>query len=127
MRELSETSGKFAEKVSDVVKELSASVEDTAKQFSGSAKALDESQKVMEGLIIGFEDLSEQFNSLYSNIETQNQNVHQIDQIFTELNQKVADMQASSAANQNAVDGIVVAMADYKETVSKVVENTQTI
>lgn len=127
MRELSETSGKFAEKVSDVVKELSASVEDTAKQFSGSAKALDESQKVMEGLIIGFEDLSEQFNSLYSNIETQNQNVHQIDQIFTELNQKVADMQASSATNQNAVDGIVVAMADYKETVSKVVENTQTI
>ena len=127
MRELSETSGKFAEKVSDVVKELSASVENTTKQFAGSSKVLDESQKVMEGLIIGFEDLSEQFNSLYSNIESQNQNVHQIDQIFTELNHKVADMQTSSAANQEAVDGIVIAMEDYKETVSKVVENTQTI
>jgi len=127
MRELSETSGKFAEKVADVVKELSASVEDTTKQFAGSSKALEESQKVMDGLITGFEDLSVQFASLYSNIENQNQNVQQIDQIFTELNYKVADMQASSAANQNAVDGIVAAMAEYKETVSKVVENTQSI
>ncbi len=127
MRDLSENSSKFSGQVEEVLKELMARVEETSERVDGSEEALNRSKKTMGELSDSFERLAQQFNALYENIEQQNSNVSQIDYIFETLNQRVADMQSSSHTNRNAVEAIVDAMTDYKESVGKIVENTQSI
>lgn len=127
MRELSESSGNFSTQVSDAVKVLQERVETTSESFSGSEEALIQSEQVMSELVGSFEHLSNQFSSLYGNIERQNSNVSQIDSIFGELSRRVSDMHDSSLANQNAVETIVEAMEVYRVNVSRIVENTQSI
>ena len=127
MRELSESSGGFATKVEDVVKDLRKRVAITSEKFNGSEEAMAESQKTMSGLVDSFDKLNRQFEELYGNIECQNQNINQIDYIFDELDHRVADMHNSSVENKNAVDAIADAMNDYRENIDKVVKNTQSI
>lgn len=127
MRDLSENSSKFSGQVEEVLKELMLRVEETSQRVDGSEEALNRSNKTMGELSSSFERLAQEFNALYENIEQQNSNVSQIDYIFETLNQRVADMQSSSHTNRNAVEAIVEAMADYKENVGKIVENTQSI
>lgn len=127
MRELSETSGGFAEQVSDVVKELRERVEMTSEKFAGSEAALVQSQEKMEDLVESFGRLNKQFESLYSNIESQNRNINQIDYIFDELNHRVEDMHNSSLENQQSVNSITDAMETYRGNIDKVVKNTQSI
>ena len=127
MRELSESSGGFATKVEDVVKDLSKKVNITSEKFSGSEEAFAQSKKTMAGLVESFEKLNKQFEELYGNIEAQNRNINQIDYIFDELDHRVADMHNSSVENKNAVDAIADAMNGYRENIDKVVKNTQSI
>lgn len=127
MRELSESSGGFATKVEEVVKDLSKRVTITSEKFSGSEEALAQSKRTMSGLVESFNKLSKQFEELYGNIECQNQNIHQIDYIFDELDHRVSDMHNSSVENKNAVDAIAEAMNDYRVNIDKVVKNTQSI
>ena len=127
MRELSESSNDFSTQVSEVVKGLLERVEETSARFEESEEALDESEKSMSELSGSMDGLHHQFERLYSNIESQNANINQINYIFDELNQKVADMHGNSIANQNAVADIVDAMKDYRESVEKIVENTQSV
>ena len=127
MRELSESSTNFSNRVADVVKELLERVETTSTRISGSEIALEKSQNAMSELVGSFEKLNQQFGMLYGNIEQQNMNVNQIDYIFEELNQRVSEMHNSSMANQNAVESIVRAMEVYRGNVGKIVKNTQTI
>lgn len=127
MRELSESSGGFATKVEDVVKDLSKKVNITSEKFSGSEEAFAQSKKTMAGLVESFDKLNKQFEELYGNIESQNRNINQIDYIFDELDHRVADMHNSSVENKNAVDAIADAMNGYRENIDKVVKNTQSV
>ena len=127
MRELSESSGGFATKVEDVVKDLSKKVNITSEKFSGSEEAFAQSKKTMAGLVESFDKLNKQFEELYGNIEAQNRNINQIDYIFDELDHRVADMHNSSVENKNAVDAIADAMNGYRENIDKVVKNTQSV
>lgn len=127
MRELSESSGGFATQVEDVVKGLKQRVEMTSEKFAGSEAALVQSRKTMTELVGSFDKLNEQFVSVYSNIEAQNYNVHQMNYIFEELSHRASDMHNSSLENQSAVNSIAQAMEDYRVNVDKVVENTQSI
>ena len=127
MRALSETSTVFSGKVSESVKQLLTKVGQTSEQFAGSEQALAESRRTMEELVAGFEQLSEKFEDLYTNIESQNDNVNQVGHIFTNLNCRVAGMSERVQDNQKAVDNIVGAMAEYKDSVGRIVENTQSI
>lgn len=125
MRELSESSGGFATKVEDVVKDLRKRVSITSEKFNGSEQAFAESKKSMAGLVDSFGKLNKQFEDLYANIENQNRNINQIDYIFDELEHRVSDMNNSSVENKNAVDAIVNAMNDYRDNIDKVIKNTQ--
>ena len=127
MRELSESSGGFATKVEDVVKDLSKRVTITSEKFTGSEEALAESKRTMAGLVESFDKLNKQFEELYGNIEAQNRNINQIDYIFDELDHRVSDMHNSSVENKNAVDAIADAMNGYRENIDKVVKNTQSV
>lgn len=127
MRELSESSGGFATKVEEVVKDLSKRVNITSEKFTNSEEALVQSKQTMAGLVESFDKLNKQFEELYGNIENQNRNINQIDYIFDELDHRVSDMHNSSVENKNAVEKIADAMNGYRENIDKVVKNTQSI
>lgn len=127
MRELSESSNDFSAQVSEVVTGLLERVEETSERFTSSEDALAESEKTMEELVGSMGGLHQQFERLYENIERQNANVNQINFIFDDLNCKVAEMHGNSLANQDAVEDIVNAMTTYRESVEKIVENTQSV
>ena len=110
-----------------MVKDLKQRVEMPSEKFAGSEDALDRSKQTMTELVQSFDKLSTQFESLYSNMEYQNQNINQIDYIFDDLNHRVTDMHNSSLENQDAVAAIALAMDDYRENIDKVVKNTQGI
>lgn len=125
MRELSESSAKFSDMVTDVVKELLKRVEKTSMRFSDSEAAMKESEKTMAELTGSFERLSKQFGILYDNIEKQNHSVNCIDDIFGTFNQRVLEMHDSSVTNQQAVAKIVETMNEYRNNVLEMVDNTQ--
>lgn len=125
MRDLSNNSNVFSERVGEVIRELVLQVEETAGQFTESTEALRQSETTMQELNDSFQKLNNQFSSLYENIEMQNRNVNQVDTIFGDLRIKVSEMHKYSAENQNAVDSIVDAMNIYKENMDHVIEGTK--
>ncbi|MBQ4283752.1 MAG: hypothetical protein IJB96_07495 [Lachnospira sp.] len=125
MRKLSVTSTQFSEKVTEVVGELREQVAMTSEQLIESRQALDQSDATMKALQNNFENLTEQFGSLYENIEEQNCNVMEVDSIFRELNSRVGEMSRFSVDNQKSVAGIVEAMDAYKVNIGRVIENTR--
>jgi len=127
MRQLSNNSNIFSEQVSEVVKGLVTEVGETAKQFTDSTQALEESKTTMRELQESFKRLNQQFGSLYSNIETQNSNVSQVGAIFDNLRARVAEMQKYSEDNQESVEAIVEAMEGYKININKVIDNTKNV
>lgn len=125
MRQLSNNSNVFSEQVSEVVKGLMSEVGETAQQFRDSTKALAESKASMDELQESFERLTKQFDALYGNIATQNNNVNEVGNIFHDLRRRVAEMQSYSADNQKSVGAIIDAMDLYKENIEKVIESTK--
>ena len=79
----------------------------------------------LEELQSGFDHLTHQFDSLYSNIEEQNGNVSRVESIFEELKDKVTDMSAHSEENQASVEAISEAMGVYKENMNQVIDDTR--
>ncbi len=127
MRELSETSGGFANQVADVVDVLRERVKMTSEKFGGSEEALTASRQTMKELVESFDKLNTQFEALYGNIEGQNYIVGEMDSIFEELSNKAEDMHSSSVENQKSVSSIAEAMDEYRVNIDKVVKNTQSI
>lgn len=125
MRELSNNSNVFSEQVSDVVKQILVQVGKTAEQFQGSTQALEQSETTMNELQESFMRLTQEFDSLYGNIEAQNSNVNQVNTIFSDLKGRIMEMRQYSADNQEAVESIVEAMELYKVNISHVIENTR--
>ena len=125
MRELSENSNVLSDQVAELAKELSVKVEKTSEQFAESTVAMQQSDSMMAELQESFIRLTEQFSTLYSNIEEQNRNVHHVDEIFETLNIKVQDMQNFSVENQGAVEAIVKAMDSYRSNISRVIAQTR--
>ncbi len=127
MRELSSGSDMFSKQVADVVAEMMERVETTAQQFEDSKEAIVQSETTMKELQDSFEKLTQQFISLYSNIEEQNYKVTQVDAIFGDLKNSVSEMHQYSAENQSAVHGIMQAMDIYKGNITRVIDNTKIV
>lgn len=127
MRELSENSNVLSDQVAELAKDLAVEVEKTSQQFKDSTAAMEQSESMMSELQESFVRLTEQFDSLYTNIEEQNQNIRHVDSIFDMLSGKVHDMHGFSMENQNAVKAIVEAMNLYKNNISEVIEQTKNV
>ena len=127
MRSLSESSAGFSDRVSDVVNDLLKKVDDASGNVEESKAAFLQTKNVMNGLVESFNRLNSQFDEIYENIEGQNMNVNQIDHVFTDLENKVADMYGSSITNQKAVEGIADAMLEFSGNVERIVNNTQSV
>lgn len=125
MKELSENSERFSDRVSEVVAHLLNQVERISEQFGGSTAALKRSENTMTEFQESFAELTKQFETLYDNIGEQTRSVQEVDVIFEQLKDKVAEMRNSSIENQSTVEDIVKAMDEYREDIGKVIVNTR--
>lgn len=125
VQELAVDSNKCSVQVADVVKAMQEQIQKTTLQLGESEEAINSSRDALEGLQGGFDNLTQQFGSLYSNIEEQNNNVNEVESIFRELKEKIADMSAHSGENQVSVEAIAEAMGVYKESMNQVIDDTK--
>ncbi len=125
MKDLSENSDRFAERVSEVVSQLLIQVEEISESFDSSTRAINHSEKTMEELQESFAQLNHRFDALYDNIEQQSAGVTQVSDIFAQLKTDVEAMKESSAENRNTVESIAFAMDKYRENIDRVVQNTR--
>lgn len=127
VQELAVDSNKCSAQVADVVNAMQDQVQKTTMQLGESMEAINNSLEALEGLKGGFDNLTQQFGSLYSNIEEQNSNVSQVDAIFRELKDRITDMSSHSEENQASVQAIAEAMGVYKESMNEVIDDTKHI
>ena len=125
MKELSENSDRFSDRVSEVVGQLLLQVETISEQFGGSNVALERSAATMVDLQNNFYDLNQRFESLYDTIGEQTACVAKVDEIFVQLKSKVNEMKHSSSDNNTIVEQIIRVMDDYRASIDKVIENTK--
>lgn len=125
VQELAVDSNRCSVQVADVVNAMQEQIQKTTLQLGESVEAIDASRDALEGLEGGFDHLTQQFGSLYSNIEEQNSNVNQVESIFRELKDKIADMSAHSEENQVSVEAIAEAMGVYQESMNQVIDDTR--
>ncbi len=125
MKELSDSSDRFADRVADVVTQLLMQVDETEEEFEGSTRAISKTAETMGELQESFTRLTEQFDALYANIAEQTDSVNQVDTIFNELNSRIAEMNIYSRRNNSSVEEIVHSMDEYRENIGKVIANTK--
>ena len=97
----------------------------TTEQMDDSAAAIENSIDSLSGLQDSFDGLTKKFASLYKNIEEQNHNINDVNEIFEQLKDKVAEMSSHSEENQASVDSITQNMMDYRENVKAVIADTR--
>lgn len=127
VQELAVDSNKCSEQVASVVSSMQIQIQKTTNELSDSEQAIRNTFDTLSGLQSGFDQLTKQFDSLYQNIEAQNNNVSQVDSIFGELKGKITQMSTHSEENQGAVDAITQAMELYKDNMQLVIDDTKHI
>lgn len=127
VQDLAEDSSDCSVQVVSVVNNMQQRIEETTKQLTDSTNAINHSIESLQGFQEGFDQLTLQFNSLYQNIEEQNENVHQMDTIFNDLKGKISDMTISSETNQHSVDSMNEVIHVYKENIDMVINDNKLI
>ncbi|MBQ3514222.1 MAG: hypothetical protein IJA32_10590 [Lachnospiraceae bacterium] len=125
IQNLAVDSNECSAQVIEVVGNMKNQIEETTVQLNESVHAINASLESMGDLAKGFEVLMNQFGSLYENIEKQNVNVSNVDHMFEDLKDKIAQMSSSSKENQNVVESIIDAMDAYKEHMNLIVEDSK--
>ena len=116
-----------ANEVAEVVASMKVQIADTSKQLVESISALDISLGSLENLSDGFEVMGNQFQELYSNIESQNTGIREVNNIFAGLRSKVDEMSSYSEENQMSVQAIAEAMHVYTEQLSQVIDDSKNL
>ncbi|MBQ7944387.1 MAG: hypothetical protein IJ326_10035 [Lachnospiraceae bacterium] len=124
VQELAVDSNACSGRVSDIASQMQAQVQETTAQFEESTEALNHSLETLGELQKGFKQLTEDFGSLYGNIEAQNKNVTSVDAIFEDLKDKVTDMTAFSEENQSVVDSITDVIRIYQDNMAKIIDDS---
>ena len=127
MRELSESSNAFSEKVAEIIEQLSKKVEETTKSFAYSNEVIARSENYLRELSVSFDELNEQFEQLYGTIGNQSDSVAAVDSIFRALEAKVQAMRSACHANEDSVEEISETMDVYKESIQQVILQTKSV
>ena len=125
VQDLAVDSNKCSEEVVKVVAKMQKQIQQTTEQMDGSAAAIENSIGSLTGLQDSFDSLTKQFASLYKNIEEQNHNINDVNEIFEQLKDKVAEMSSHSEENQASVESITQNMMEYRENVKAVITDTR--
>lgn len=127
VQDLAVDSNRCSDQVVAIVEQMKEQIARTASELRDSVEAIEESVEALEGLEAGNAGLTIQFDTLYENIEEQNQNIKGIDSIFGNLRDRVLEMGAYAEENQAMVDSIATATKSYCHYVNDIVEDTKHI
>lgn len=127
VQDLAVESDRCSKQVGTIVQEMIQQIEVTTTHLTDSEKVIYDSQTTLAGLENGFGDVIEQFETLYQNIEEQNNNISEVDVLFESLKNKVSDMNSCSERNCQAVDTIAEAIDAYKTNMDMVIQDTKQI
>lgn len=127
VKALAVDSSKCANEVAIVVATIQDQINKTSAQLVDSTESIDISLETLDSLQGAFGQLNEQFGSLHSNIEVQNNNIDQVNVIFSELKEKISVMSNYSEENQAAVQSITDTIEAYKGDIEIVIDDTQQI
>lgn len=125
VQSLAVDSTECANEVAAVVASMKVQIADTSAQLLESISALDISLGSLENLSDGFEVMGNQFHELYSNIESQNTGIREVNDIFAGLRSKIDEMSSYSEENQMSVQAIAEAMHVYTEQLSQVIDDSK--
>ena len=127
VQELAVDSTKCSAQVVGVVDQMQRQIQETMRQLTDSGVAIDASLDALKGLQGGFDNLNDQFDSLYQNIEAQNSNIGQVNSIFEHLKNDIMEMSQFSEDNKGTVEDIAEAMKVYKENMDGMIEDTKDV
>lgn len=127
VQELAVSSAECAGKVALVVDSMKEQLRQTSVKLSGTTDSVDSSIGLLSNLHTGFDSLSAQFSSLYTEIEAQNTNINDINHIFADLQSKVTDMSTYSEENQMSVQAIIEAMNTYRDNITFMIDDTKQV
>lgn len=124
VRDLAVDSTACSSQVAGVVEEMQLQIQDTTRQLAENDSIIETSLDALAGLQNGFEHLTEQFASLYQNIESQNSNVSEVNAIFEQLRGKIDDVSHYTENNEGTVEAITEAIQVYREGVEMIVDDS---
>lgn len=127
VRDLAVDSTECSGQVANVVSQMQIQIEETTNQLSENDRIIESSLAALKDLQNGFEQLTTQFDSLYQNIESQNNNVSEVDTIFEELRNKIEEVSQCTQQNQSSVESISEAIVVYKDGVEKIVDDSRRV
>ena len=113
VQDLAKDSTECAEEVFEVVENMTALINKTSSQLVENKEALNTSVN--------------NFESLYSNIETQNEDAKIINKMLEDLKLQINNMSDSSLNNQQAVSSITDTMHVYEQNINSIINETQQI
>ncbi len=127
VRDLAVDSTECSGQVAGVVEQMQLQIEETTRQLAENDQVIETSLVALKDLQSGFEQLNEQFASLYLNIESQNKNVSEVETIFELLRDKIDEVSYRTERNQTSVESISEAILVYKDGVEKIVEDARRV
>ncbi len=125
VQDLAVDSNACSGEVASVVTQMQEQIDETTEQLASSREVINASLEALKDLQGGFDQLNEQFGALYQNIESQNNNVSEVDTIFEELRGKIGQVSKFTETNQLTVESIAKAMSVYKEGMEFMVDDTR--
>lgn len=127
VRDLAVDSTACSAQVAGVVTKMQEQIQDTTQQLAENDQIIETSLRALEELQNGFVRLTEQFGSLYQNIESQNGNVSEVGAIFEQLRDKIDEVCRFTEHNQNSVESIAEAILTYKSGVEQIVDDSRRV
>ena len=127
VRDLAVDSTECSGQVAGVVEQMQLQIEETTRQLAENDQVIETSLVALKDLQSGFEQLTEQFETLYVNIESQNKNVSEVETIFELLRGKIDEVSHRTERNQTSVESISEAILVYKDGVEKIVEDARRV
>lgn len=127
VQQLAVDSNACSNHVAQIVSDMGVQVEKTRQQMQKSTENVDSSLASIDALNKGFEELLNNFTSLYKNIAEHDTSVSRLSENFNDIHTSVSDMVAYSEENQASVVNIADSIKVYGTNVKQMGDDTETI
>ncbi len=127
VQDLAVDSTECSKKVDGVLRLMQEQVNATTVQLHESTQAVAGSNESLKELQNKFSGLMNRFDKLYGDIDKQNENIQGVEQIFSELKDKISGMNEYSEENREVVEIIADAMNTYQQNLQSVIEDTKSV
>lgn len=127
IRELAVNSSECSDEVAEAVFAMQKQINRTSSLLSESMRSVEGSLEKLLDLRGSYNELTDQFGTLYTDISEQNNNINDVNAIFETLKIRVGLMSNGSEDNRASVEAIAETMNLYRDNVEVVMHGTAQI